>query len=126
MESEVPFYSYEELKVGAQKVIERVGADHVYPELQGGNCVYVIEDQPACIVGHMLDVFDLLHPEEGEPFWSDLPISDVCLNWKVYHTDPQGRRFLSALQREQDTGQPWGISYETAVRCADAYDPLFD
>ena len=79
-------------------------------------CLYLKHgsSQPACVVGHyfvdVLGLTDLQNWESKSP--------QFVLDGHGYEVEPNAQRFLSAIQTNQDTGEPWGEAMEGALKDA--------
>jgi hypothetical protein len=69
------------------RAVEEKGAAHVYPMTPGEGCKYVVDGQPACIVGHVLYYLDESILPEIEN-WERNHISDPN-DWE-YYADEDG------------------------------------
>jgi len=103
-------YDVPEVLAALRDVVADKGADYMYPEElknRNGNCVYVRDGRPACIVGHVLARlnFNLL----GQ--------SVVRRNGSAGMLDGVTGRAAQALrqaQRTQDSGDSWGLALAAA------------
>lgn len=102
-----------------RKAVELRGADFIYPEEwrteSHGQCRYVHEGQPACIVGVALDTLgvNLIGRANASadallinPSWSDV---DVTL---------EATRIFYRAQVTQDNRQTWGAALAAAEQAA--------
>jgi len=108
-------------------VTER-GADFVYPEewkvpsqifssTPGGDCVYVHDGKPACIVGWVLHThgvtIEQLRQLEGDSVYA------LLLHLQpVLEVEPGVGTVLREAQNQQDVGRPWGVAVERARAAA--------
>jgi hypothetical protein len=119
--------SYDRTVQLLREVIGEFGEDHTYPiypmeRLSDGRqlrCFYVRNDQPSCIVGHVLHcagmpLEDLRKVEGYGPTDTLAPVQFA--RW----ADPEALDLLAEVQVQQDEGATWG----EALR--DALDGEFD
>ena len=112
IESEIPFFSYEELLILARKSVENKGEDYVYGKaLAGDTCVYVDGGAPSCLVGDMLWTANVIGPEFEENYNNTEGVM-ALLGGGVFSTDETGEVFVHFLQRLQDAQVPWGEAVE--------------
>ena len=103
--------------------------DFVYREDSSVQCQhYDIQNQPACIVGHVLDLWGLpenlkahLAHETAGGAWATLENRDDV----PFTFSASAREVLSAAQGVNDAqGKTWGEAYETAVAVYKALNDL--
>lgn len=107
-----------------RQVVAEKGEDYVYPdELKDvyAGCEYMIDGQPACIVGH---VFHKLRPEtpwvENGVIWDS---DGNQLDWAVQTFTPAAQQMLLQAQMVQDGGETWGLALATSEEwMAEHYD----
>lgn len=109
-----------------QKIIaevRKVAADkpgYVYPQING-NCNYVRNGQPSCIVGQALWNVGLINSESTIDDYGDSAIKNVVAleDWPLEVGEVN---WLTEVQDKQDNGLEWG----DAVSRADRYVSVFD
>lgn len=101
-----------------REAVRKRGADFVYPEEWTnslGNCEYVVNGEPACIVGEVLHSL-------GVPLSRLKPNNSVAN--KLFQLEHAGvlvytqgaMRVLRVAQRVQDAGLPWGVTVKKALK----------
>lgn len=118
-----------------REVVAEAGADHVYlkHERAGikGQCLYVWEGQPDCIVARVLHRHGV--PVEELRRWEDIAAGDMHPiagrmvtpgRKKVGNAlmTPEAAQFLGRIQIHQDANTTWGVSVETGMRESREYD----
>lgn len=104
----------------AQEQIALKGEGYVYKQHRGedgvGTCFYVHNNQPDCIVGHILHAagvgLDVLSVQEGSGAWTLLR---RLKDGGILEYDDRVSRLLASLQGEQDNGSTWGESLDWAL-----------
>lgn len=103
------------------EVVADMGEDYVYPdELREGGvegaCYYVVNGQPACIIGHVLARAGLLDHPVAVGNWNAmrLGVAGLDVDTAPPVTTVDAARVLAAAQSTQDDGDTWG----EALRCA--------
>lgn len=103
-----------------RRAIKEKGAEYVYEldgitpnryrEENGHNmtCEYFHNDQPSCIVGHVMSYMGYGHAEEGIS-------ATQALNSLGIEYDVNSGVLLDRVQEKQDTGYPWGEALELAL-----------
>lgn len=90
-----------------KKLVEEFGEDYVYPRA-GAVCVYQLDGEPSCIVGHVLDRLGVPYEEWWDDDQADaerLPFKDELVSSALAHA-----------QRQQDIGYSWGEALEAYQR----------
>lgn len=113
-----PAYTTEQIVKAAERVVEELGPDYVYatkrrqnPQVSSQQCFYAEPDgTPSCIVGRIIDklnhsAFEELKLLEGG-MWSP-PALEALFELNTEFTTEQ-MYALSAAQRVQDWGEPYG------------------
>lgn len=94
-----------------EEAVALKGEDYVYemPRNKEGDvigCSYIHNDQPSCIVGHVLVAAgvdpDQLHQHEG------VAAENLTIRVQLWDTDYTMSRALNAAQEAQDSGETWG------------------
>lgn len=95
-------------------VAER-GEDHVYPPerlAEDGVCMYVIDDEPACIMGMALSMIDGVTLEALQ-IWEGEGV-DRIIESLFPQTSGEVRSAMRAVQASQDAGATWGDAVATS------------
>lgn len=94
-------FTREEFTKALEEVVEGK-EDYVYRE-EHDTCRYVIYNEPACLIGHVMHKLNILDGvQEGLSAYYAL---------KLY-TDEETRLAARAAQRKQDDGGTWGAALE--------------
>lgn len=115
--------SYQEVLAVANAVVKEFGADYVYPGYMDG-CVYVRDDKPSCLVGHILhrlgvDLISFANEESyDDGLVNERAIDTLWVTAEEYGVSfsPLAQGFLVEIQRDQDCGISWGGAVEQATR----------
>ena len=118
-------FTVEDVLREMRAVVKEYGEDYVYKFPSGtewhGQCVYVSDDKPSCLIGH---VVMRLAPDKIEDLkWADKgyggTAADQLLNFlgEDFWT-PEAGDVATAAQEYQDEGHPWGAALEKAERAA--------
>jgi hypothetical protein len=101
-----------------KRAVAEKGADYVYSKMGlndaanvGPRCVYTIDSDPSCIVGHVL-VWSGVDPHA-------IPEGTVCrylLDKVGVSVNNKTLDLLREAQAYQDGGRPWGESVDHAIR----------
>lgn len=127
--------SYHALYNSLKEIVEEKGEDYVYttdpetvakrgPGEFNEDCFYGGKDSstPGCIIGHLIHK---LNPEQN---LDSLDGWGACGAMRVAGFDVNYRTqvgsFLAQVQRNQDSGKPWGQSLREAKEFADKYKEL--
>lgn len=111
-------YTNAEINAALKKALEAKGEDYVYPQADG-NCVYSLEGEPSCIVGHVLHTLDPEMFKRVAEFERDYDQNrgDTSFGAMVLGMDlpfeAEQRRALQGVQAYQDAGHTWGNSVAT-------------
>lgn len=104
----------EAVDAALDRVLERYGPDTDYRDQdattwEGGvtSCRYVVDGQPACIVGVVLVEEFGVEPRWLKQFNSTI-VSAVPLYKQGLQLAPDARRLLASAQECQDDGEQWG------------------
>jgi hypothetical protein len=101
-------------------IIEEKGGDYTYTQFCAGICQYFHDEEPGCIVGHLLAKHGItqafLESKDG-PNVFELNASDVTelVDRDVLGVDNKTRAFLFNLQSKQDKGVTWGEAMKFAI-----------
>lgn len=111
-------YTNAEINAALSKALEANGDDYVYPQAEGA-CVYSLEGEPSCIVGHVLHTLDPEMFKKVEEFERDYDQNggDTSFGAMVAKLglpfETEQRRALQNVQVQQDMGHTWGYSVAT-------------
>jgi len=110
----------------AKMVVAERGADYVYkkPTNTFGvlTCLYVDQDQPSCLVGHVLHRLGVPLETLKSADQFSFPATDVCcdlLRGSAFDDEEIGH-FLDAVQSRQDIGRTWGEALQNGLEALDA------
>jgi len=109
------FLTYDRALELLREVIAEKGEDFVYEPIgEDETCLYVHDDQPSCIVGHVLvragvSLPELVAVETCTP--RDVTRAPAFLTW----ADERARRLLTRVQDGQDNSKPWGLALDIAL-----------
>ena len=121
------------------EILGEFGHDYVYPGSEHGDCKYVRDGKPSCLVGHVF--FRAGVPLEDLE-WLDVRPIGSCSDPACDCDGTEGTNAgeapkylkqrgielefnsgigaaLDSVQRAQDAGMTWGDSWGTAVQCMD-------
>jgi len=104
----------------AKTEIAKEGDDFVYEANRRGgesssDCYYFEDGVPSCLVGRMLYNNGVItEPFEDDDYENTNRIGSLIKEFNVNFT-PAARLFLTFLQRDQDSGIPWGVAYNHAA-----------
>lgn len=95
--------------------------DYVYP---GGQCVYVSDGKPACLLGNALWNMALIGPELEQRHELNNEGIDSLLAYLAIDIDDPERQWLEIVQGGQDALHPWGEAVQFADDWEDDLVPL--
>lgn len=78
-----------------------------------GDCIYVRDDQPACLIGHALWNLGLIDISLGHHVVNSCGVSRVAEFLKIPLDDAE-EYWLTEAQSAQDEGDTWGDAIERA------------
>ena len=118
---------YSTALVALQQAVEERGANFKYRDLFGeGDCRYVIDGEPACLVGEVLvglgtpiGAFAMMSPGERSGDINTVRIgaaSRVLESGGLVEFSIDALNLLAAAQDFQDHGQTWGEALDAAVK----------
>lgn len=107
----------------ADVVLEH-GTDTIYKKVKEGDaesCVYVLNEAPSCLVGHVLSRFGIPLDFMGSLMRNTLAASSLCYKInneaKIALTiSDDAAIVLGDAQDAQDSGQTWGTALAVATR----------
>lgn len=105
-------YTNEQINAALNKALDEKGEDYVYPQADG-NCVYSLEGEPSCIVGHVLHTLDPEMFKRVAEFERDYDQNGGDTSFGVVVTglglpfETEQRRALQNVQSSQDSGHTW-------------------
>lgn len=88
------------------RAVQEKGEDYVYPETR---CVYFMDEEPGCIIGHVLSYKGVSKSDLG--FYNLSPVMHLDVA-----ADGDTLFLLKEVQRLQDTHFKWGEAVEHAKR----------
>ena len=110
-------YLNKDISAALKSALDAKGDDYVYENRD--KCLYAIDGQPSCIVGHVLkeidpDAFERVVQFESDRYQNrgDTSFGNVAVALKLDFDEDQ-LRALKRMQREQDSGTPWGTVVAT-------------
>lgn len=99
-----------------EKAVGEKGADYVYPRMMtvgditvATQCDYFREDQPSCLVGHVLSYLGYDNADEAEGHSASYAMEKLGIEF-----DDAAAFILEQAQDAQDSGTPWGEAVENA------------
>lgn len=109
----------------AREVVAEFGKGYVYPESIkvveiGGTqppCLYVHEDKPSCLVGHILHK----HGVSLEELSMKEFIGARLVSSELAKADDKARFFLASAQESQDKGETWGTAVRFGISQVNTY-----
>jgi hypothetical protein len=107
----LPKLSYDEALELLYRAIAEKGPDYVYEKTSTGlgSCAYFIDNQPSCIVGHVL-AYKGVKPEDLPGRSNTAQIGALAVG-----EDSRTNYLLDMAQVYQDRGVPWGQAVENAL-----------
>lgn len=122
-------FTLEQVLEATRTLVEEKGEDFVYSPVDGfagGDCVYAVDGNPSCLVGHVIFRLDAeafkhlaeLERERGSVAAADL-VGGGYLRQSFWTSD--AAMAMQEAQATQDEGLPWGRAlYEAENLGADA------
>lgn len=108
--------TYGETVAVLRAIVNDHGFEHVYtPPGPGGQCVYVHDGKPSCLVGHVLHRLGLALPPSEQGMsngWLAVVSADKDHR---YPFDDAAIKLLAQVQARQDGGMPWGLVVREAI-----------
>lgn len=107
-------YTNGQIGTALRAALDKMGEDYVYRGDASGNCVYAIDGEPSCIVGHVLhalnpDMFEKVVRFESNPLRNkgDTSFGSVVERLGLpFHAEQ--KYALERIQADQDNRAPWG------------------
>lgn len=110
-----------------RKVVFEKGPEYVYPPdimERFGSCQNFLDEQPSCVVGHVLHALGLdLETATGLNISGGIAAEAVTRDLNEHpfgwHFSREATNVLTSAQNLQDMGAPWGVALEYAERSLD-------
>lgn len=102
-----------------EQVVDEGGRDFVYPQDENGNCQYVRDGAPSCLVGKALfkagvKMEDLIRLDEGTADTNG-PVAACAMDDVIPGVaDYEALYVFNQAQQTQDLGDTWGSALDAA------------